>query len=260
MGTNQERGHQSESWGGYWNSYWTANEDATKHSPAQAFRRKLLLQALQVGEGARVLDIGSGQGDFALDLSEVYPGCKIMGLELSESGVAISQKKVPKHIFLVRDLTQPSPPADEHRGWATHAACAEVLEHIADPEGFLKNVRPYLAQGCRLVVTVPGGPMSAFDKHIGHVKHYTPVELRALLREAGFLVERVSSAGFPFFNLYRLMVIARGDRLVQDVASPGHGSVSPLVKVGSAVFGLLFKINPPLHRLGWQIVAVAKAT
>ena len=43
------------------------------------------------------------------------------------------------------------------------------------------------------------------------------VEIRAIIEQAGFVVERVYLAGFAFFNLYRLLVIARGKRLAQDV-------------------------------------------
>ena len=57
------------------------------------------------------------------------------------------------------------------------------------------------------VVTVPGGPMSAFDRHIGHRRHFSPDDLRAVLLAAGFQVERTTGVGFPFFNLYRLVAI-----------------------------------------------------
>ena len=36
-----------------------------------------------------------------------------------------------------------------------------------------------------LVVTVPGGPMSAFDHHIGHRRHYDIPDLTALLEGRG---------------------------------------------------------------------------
>ena len=76
---------------------------------------------------------------------------------------------------------------------------------------------PYLARGCRVVVTVPGGPMSAFDRSIGHRRHFTPDSLSQILRESGFRVESAQRAGFPFFNLYRLVVIARGEAVTHDV-------------------------------------------
>ena len=72
-----------------------------------------------------------------------------------------------------------------------------------------------MARDCRFVVTVPGGRMSAFDLYIGHRRHYTPASLSALLTNAGFEVELASAAGFPFLNLYRRVVIARGEQVIE---------------------------------------------
>jgi len=85
---------------------------------------------------------------------------------------------------------------------ATHAIASEVLEHLDDPVTLLRNGMAYMAPGCRVIVTVPGGPISAFHRHIGHRRHYTPVLLRDLLTAAGFEVEVSTGIGFPFFNLY----------------------------------------------------------
>ena len=74
----------------------------------------------------------------------------------------------------VRDLLRDPAPDAEWAGWATHAVCSEVLEHVDEPVVLLRNARSWLAPGCRLVVTVPGGPMSAFDRHIGHRRHFSP--------------------------------------------------------------------------------------
>jgi hypothetical protein len=113
-----------------------------------------------------------------------------------------------------------------------------------------------MAPGCRLVVTVPGGPRSAFDKHIGHRRHYTPDALRDLLQRAGFAVERATGAGFPFFNLYRLTVVARGDKLISDVAG-GTAEVTGTARVAMRTFDVLFRANLPATRFGWQIAGVA---
>ena len=118
---------------------------------------------------------------------------------------------MPDAVFVQRDLTRAEPPPPEHGGWATHAVCSEVLEHVDDPGGLLEVSRRYLAPGCRLVVTVPGGPMTAYDRHIGHRRHFQPRELADLLRGAGFDVLRATGAGFPVFNLYRLLMRALGN-------------------------------------------------
>ena len=52
-------------------------------------RRRLLLNFLgRPPAGATVVDIGSGQGEFALDLQRRYPDLDIWGVEYSAAGVA----------------------------------------------------------------------------------------------------------------------------------------------------------------------------
>ena len=85
-----------------------------------------------------------------------------------------------------------------------------MLEHVESRGALIRNAAPYMAPGCSLVVTVPGGPMSAFDRHIGHRRHFSPSDLRDLLRGAGFEIEMGGGRAFPFFNIYRLVVILRG--------------------------------------------------
>jgi hypothetical protein len=130
-----------------------------------------------------------------------------------------------------------------------------VLEHVEDPEALLANTRAYLAPGCRLIVTVPGGPMSAFDRHIGHRRHFTAKSMGGLLEQAGFIVERSVRAGFPFFNLYRLIVLLRGERLVDDVARGGGTRPARLVM---RIFGVLFRLNLTSSPWGWQVLAAAR--
>ncbi len=118
-----------------------------------------------------------------------------------------------------------------------------------------------MADGCQLVVTVPGGPMSAFDRHIGHRQHFTRGSITEVMRKAGFEVERVYLAGFPFFNLYRLTVILRGEKLVSDVdAGNAAGGAGVLARVVMRLFGLAFRVNLLNSPWGWQVVAVARKT
>ena len=237
-----------------WNRHWDDYASSAESNPAQRFRRQLILGSLALHEDAstpRVLDIGSGQGDFAVDVLAACPGAQVLGLELSASGVAFAARKAPAARFLQCDLTQPQEPPQSHRRWATYAVCAEVLEHLDDPQRLLMNAQAWMAPKCKLIVTVPGGPMSAFDRHIGHRKHYAPEELRCLLERAGFRVERASGAGYPFFDLYRRVVIARGSRLIDDVSR----GPSPAARIVMRVFDALFHMNS--RSRGWQTFAIA---
>ena len=238
-----------------WDRHWEDYRDAVATSPAQAYRRRLILAHLDLPSAAapRILDIGSGLGDFLIDVHAQYPHVPKLGLESSQTAVDIATRRCPEVDFLQRDLLADEAEAPGHRGFATHAVCSEVLEHVDDPLRLLTNARPYLAEGCRLVVTVPGGPRSAYDRHIGHRRHFTAAELSQLLTQAGFTVECATGAGFPFFNLYRLLVISAGRRLVRTAAGKPGASLRLL----AAVFRVLFKLNSAAG-IGWQVLAVAR--
>ena len=163
-----------------WNRHWQDYGKTAEQNPAQNYRRALifsLLGAHDSGEGMRILDIGSGQGDMAAALQARFPSAGILGLELSQAGVEISRQKVPGARFVQRDLLDMVNPPEDLRGWATHAVCSEVIEHVDDPCRLLRNARTYMAPGCHLILTAPGGPMSAFDEHIGHRKHWRKQEI-----------------------------------------------------------------------------------
>lgn len=242
-----------------WNRHWEAYEPAARINPAQDFRSRLVIDALaldRVSGPVRLLDIGSGQGDFARGLLARFPRAEYVGVDLSHSGVEHSRRKVPVARFFEGDIQSPLPLPDTYRGWATHVVCAEVLEHLDDPVKALGHVLPWLSRGGRLIVTVPGGPMSAFDRHIGHRRHYTSGELTRLLTDAGFDLVSARGAGFPFFNLYRMAVISQGDKLVRQAGEPGFDErLAP--RVAAKIFSGLLRLTTSRapFGFGWQLVA-----
>src|ERR1041385_5460181 len=243
-----------------WESHWEHYAGSASENPAQRMRHDLIARLLcrDAGSPMRVFDLGSGQGDLLEKLRPMLPNASFVGAELSESGVAISQRKVPDATFLVADLFQPPPQLNQFAGWATHAICSEVLEHVDDPVALLKRSLAYLAPNALLIVTVPGGPMSAFDRHIGHRQHFDRRKIGAMLTEAGYSIERVYLAGFPFFNLYRLLVIARGKRLASDVESNAGVASSGLARFAMKLFGVMFHANLLDSPFGWQVIATAR--
>jgi len=246
-----------------WDLHWREYNHSASRNPAQNYRRELILTLLAIGgsgSGTRILDLGSGQGDMAAAIHERFPAAEILGLELSQAGVEFSRTKVPAGRFIQRNLLASMDVPAEQSGWATHAVCSEVVEHLENPVLFLKNARRYMAADCRLVLTVPGGPMSAFDKHIGHRKHWRRQEIERLLRESGFVPESVSGAGFPFFNLYRCLVIMRGKKLIDDVRSGPASHPSRAAVAAMAVFDKLIRPHLNSSRHGWQMVATARCS
>jgi len=192
--------------------------------PARAYRCRLILDLLQSfdrRESGRILVIGAATGALAADLHRRIPTADIVGVEGSRESVERARLAAPSATFIQRDLLREGEVDPRLRGWATTAVCAEVLEHVADPRQLLRGAAPYLAPGGKLVITVPGGPMSAFDRRIGQRRHFTPKTLSHLLEESGFRVTHVQRAGFPFSNL------------------------------------ALFRLDRERSPLGWQIIATA---
>ena len=211
-----------------WDRHWTVYGEPAEGNPANTYRHRLVMKLLgRPAPGDTVLDIGSGQGELALQLQREFRDATVVGIEYSAEGVRRAKAAAAAAAlgakFVQRDLLEPATVDPDVRGRAAFAVCSEVLEHVDDPGLLLRNAAEYLAPGCRMVVTVPGGPRSAFDRHIGHRQHFRAAGLRALLEGSGFDVEYVARAGFPFFNLYRLVVIARGRQVTRDV---GGGSAT----------------------------------
>jgi len=243
-----------------WESHWQAYGASAEFNPAQAFRRQLIVEIIrkQGGSAPRIIDIGSGQGDLARDLRAALPASSIFGVELSAAGVQLARIKVPEARFLQFDLLGRDGPPDEYKHWATVAVCSEVLEHLDDPVALLCGAREFLAPGCLLVVTVPGGPMSAFDRHIGHRRHYPPQELGGLLQAAGFQVEFAAGAGFPSFNLYRLATLLRGRHLVERAKVASVERLSPHERAVLRFFQMLFRFHRANGTWGWQTIVTAR--
>jgi SAM-dependent methyltransferase len=243
-----------------WDGHWTEYGDLNERNPAQDYRRSLCMFLIgRRGPPERLLDIGSGNGELLAAAAKRWPAARLAGLELSPAGVEETKRKVPEVRVRVCDLIQSPEPAPGEAGWASHTVCSEVLEHVDDPVKLLRNARAWLEPGCRLVATVPGGPISAFDRHIGHRRHFSPDDLGRALADAGFETQLLAGAGFPFFNLYRGLVIARGERLVADAAVDARDT--PQAKaIGAAMlaFKPLLAISLPRSPLGWQTVGVAR--
>ncbi len=234
-----------------WDQHWTDFGAAAEAGPTPKYRRRIILSILAADPPARLLEIGSGTGEFAEDFCARYPSSEYLGLELSHTGVELSSRRVPGVRFIQRDLLQSTNVAAGLDFGATHAVCSEVLEHIDTPSTLLANAACYMAPGCKLIVTVPGGPMSAFYQRIGHRRHYAASEIAPILESAGFQVERSYDAGFPFFNLFRMFVTWRGEKLIPSISGPP----SVTVRFGMWLFDRLFRLN--LMRWGWQTVVVA---
>jgi SAM-dependent methyltransferase len=80
------------------------------------------------------------------------------------------------------------------QGKVQYIYSSNVLEHIEDDLGLLKQLNKKLADGGKLALYLPALPFlySEMDKQIGHFRRYKKNELKIKLRKAGFVVEHIS--------------------------------------------------------------------
>lgn len=239
-----------------WEKHWEDFNCSASFNPAQAYRRKLIIQALKkyYQKDCKILDIGSGQGDLVAELQNHFPPGHLFGIELSEKGVSLSKNKVKNAHFYQANLLNKEELPLSLNSQMDLGICSEVLEHLDDPLLFLNHTTFLLKKGAKLIVTVPSGPLSAYDRYLGHRKHFKKKDLKILLEAAGFRTLTIFSAGFPFFNFYKLIVILRGKKLIQD----NQKNPSMLAKFIMKSFTFLFLFNFLRTGFGWQLIAVAE--
>jgi SAM-dependent methyltransferase len=77
--------------------------------------------------------------------------------------------------------------------------CLNVVEHVPDDVGALRNVYRALSEGGRAVILVPCGPelYGTLDEVLGHCRRYTEGQLTDVAKQAGFHVERVLKFNRP---------------------------------------------------------------
>jgi len=101
--------------------------------------------------------------------------------------------------------------------------------------------------------------MNAFEKSIGHRQHFRPDTIAQVVTSAGLRVLKVQRAGFPFFNLYKIVGYLMGNKIREGAEkSSGGGGPSGIMRLALKVFDLLFRFNLENTPFGWQLVLLAQ--
>ena len=139
---------------------------------------------------AVVLEAGCGEGYGAELLAGV--ATLVCGLDYDAATVAHVARAYPE-VRAVRANLAALPFGEST---VDVVANLQVIEHLWDQEGFLAQCRRVLRPGGRLLLTTPNRltfspgrdtPLNPF-----HTRELAPDELEALLREAGFAVDRLA--------------------------------------------------------------------
>ncbi|HTC36170.1 MAG TPA: L-histidine N(alpha)-methyltransferase [Bryobacteraceae bacterium] len=143
--------------------------------------------------GKKVLEIGAGMGNLTRLLlagRKRYVATDIDREHLERLKNRLSQR--PHLETAVLDAADPGS-QDRFAGQMDTVVCLNVLEHIEDDLGALRNIRAMLETGGRAVVLVPEGQSvyNSLDEELGHCLRYSEDQLRQRMMAAGFTVEAI---------------------------------------------------------------------
>jgi len=170
---------------------------------------ELVRTAVQrLGGGARILDLGCGQGHITSKLREALPEAEIAGLDYSISAITYANKKFPGIDFIVASAYQcPYRPS-----YFDIVLCNNLWEHVPDPllllskigrvmnpRGFLIISTPSRYRWGNLVNVIRGKPIQFMSEH--HVTEYSVGQVIEQLRYGGFEVLRCYSKPYKSENL-----------------------------------------------------------
>jgi len=143
--------------------------------------------------GDTILEIGAGIGNLS---------GRLMGKKLRY----IAADKDPLYLHSLRNrflrtpnvevqAIDPDKPADfaPFHNSVQSALCVNVLEYAENPLEVLRSLRACVQAGGNIIVLAPQGPglFGKLDQTLGHKRRFSQADLRKLLEDSGFTVEKV---------------------------------------------------------------------
>lgn len=147
--------------------------------------------------GSSVIDLGCGNGSVLASFRD--RGWKLVGVDMSESGIAIARQHWPSIRFIDADVTLPISSVEYNSFDAV--LTTDVIEHVFAPRGMASNCFRLLKPGGRAIIATPYhgylkdvaiAVTNSWDYHVnplwdfGHIKFWSVDTMSTLLFEAGF--------------------------------------------------------------------------
>src|SRR5271167_871565 len=138
--------------------------------------------------GERVLEIGAGTGNLTENL---VPRSVYMASDINSQYLSRLEKLRQTRPYLRVQRTDAAQQETYPSEQFDTVVCLNVVEHLHDDVGALRNIRHALDEHGRAIILVPNGPalFGSLDKVLGHYRRYTREQLIRASEEAGFTVQ-----------------------------------------------------------------------
>ena len=172
-----------------------------------------------VPSGSVVMDAGCGNGSFIALFQD--RNWQLHGSDLSSTGIELARKTHPNINFFLADGQSLYAEFLDTVGPVDIVISTEVIEHVYDPRGFLRNCFGLLKPGGTIVLTTPYhgylknlllAATGKMDQHFtvlwdhGHIKFWSRKTIEEVLKETGFTnIEFAGSGRIPY--VWKSMVL-----------------------------------------------------
>lgn len=221
-------------------------------APRYSLRRQRALRLLEPLPCGRLLEIGCGSGALLYDLSRLGFTCDALETSTAAIEVAHYVNNARQGVRIYRHVQV------DWYGAFDYVAAFEVLEHIEDDLGALRQWSKWLKHGGHLLLSVPAHPKrwNATDVWAGHFRRYEREGFKDILRKTGFLISHMECYGFPLANIIEPI---RALHHAKQLRSRSYNGTSQERRVGSDLSGINRSLEMKLYplqvcRLGVRIM------
>jgi SAM-dependent methyltransferase len=233
---------------------WSRLSDFVKHNPGSRHRRRLIRGAVRRLRQPieSVLDVGCGLGETIIDLSQVLPSARMIGVDISPVAIEACRQSIPDADFHVLDIVEGTLPTSFDL-----VVCSEVVEHLDDPTRAVSNMRRMTREGGFLVLTTQHGRVHATEQAIGHTSHPTRADLLRWIQTAGYSVLEMRQWGWPGYLLLKYVVNIAPNTALRELGSDSYGPFK--VRFSETVYFATRLLSLPSSLWGPQFLVIAQA-
>lgn len=180
--------------------------------------------------GHELLEIGAGIGNLTEFLC---PGRhRYVATDAGEEHLALLRARLKQTSNLETAICEASDPRDfsAWRNIFDTVICLNVLEHIADDEAALANIRTALKPEGRAIILVPqgAGAFGSLDEVLLHQRRYSESELTRKMISSGFRVEKLIPFNRITYPAWILNSRILRRRTLSDVQLRGFDALVPV--------------------------------
>ena len=205
--------------------------------------------SLQTRNKRYVLDIGSYDGAISQKIKKLQPTCNIVVIDVDDLGLSLAKDK---RLKAVKASALKLPLLDQT---IDLVLCLDILEHVTDDAGVIKEIARVLKSGGELILTTPKERGLTFpfcnpekneilNKSFGHLRMgYSKEQIRQLFNEHKLLIFSASEY-FNYFsrfaywlNSFSELPFAKAKRIVFNLLA----RLEPYVKIGAQEYILIGK-------------------